>query len=46
MEVIGVHIQVTKKVHKNDKRKSAYGKDLHGVKMSKIAGEVNFAKRY
>ena len=27
------------------KAKSAYGKDLHGVKMSKKAGEVNFAKR-
>jgi len=23
------------------KAKSAYGKDLHGAKMSKIAGEVN-----
>lgn len=28
------------------KAKSTYGKDLHGVKMSKIVGEVNFAKRY
>ncbi len=28
------------------KAKSAYGKDLQGVKMSKIAGEVNFAKKY
>ncbi len=26
------------------KAKSAYGKDLHGVKMSKIAGEVNLPK--